>query len=56
MRGETGPGTLAAWNTNRSQNLQKLGDIMPPAAIAMDIGAEAIFALNMNVIVDVLRR
>ena len=56
VRGETGPGTLAAWNTNRSQNLQKLGDIMPPAAIAMDIGAEAIFALKMNVIVDVLRR
>jgi len=31
MRGQTGPATLGAWNTNRSQNLQKLVDIMPPA-------------------------
>lgn len=53
MRGQTGPATLGAWNTNRSQNLQKLVDIMPPAAIAMDIGAEAILALKMKVIVDV---
>ena len=53
MRGQTGPATLGAWNTNRSQNLQKLVDIMPPAAIAMDIGSDAIFALKMKVIVDV---
>ena len=53
MRGQTGPATLGAWNTNRSQNLQKLIDIMPPAATAMDVGAEAIFALKMKVIVDV---
>jgi len=53
MRGQTGPATLGAWNANRSQNLQRLIDIMPPAAVAMDIGAEAIFALKMKVIVDV---
>ena len=53
MRGQTGPATLSAWNTNRSQNLQQLIDIMPPAATAMDVGAEAIFALKMKVIVDV---
>lgn len=53
MRGQTGPATLGAWNTNRSQNLQKLVDIMPPAATAMDVGADAIFALKMKVIVDV---
>lgn len=53
MRGQAGPATLSAWNANRSQNLQKLIDIMPPASIAMDIGAEAIFALKMKVIVDV---
>lgn len=53
MRGQAGPATLGAWNANRSQNLQKLIDIMPPAATAMDIGAEAIFALKMKVIVDV---
>ncbi len=53
MRGQAGPATLGAWNANRSQNLQKLIDIMPPAAIAMDVGADAIFALKMKVIVDV---
>ncbi len=53
MRGQTGPSTVSAWNTNRSQNLQKLVDIMPPAATAMDVGADAIFALKMKVIVDV---
>ncbi|WP_439591918.1 hypothetical protein [Microbacterium sp.] len=53
MRGQTGPATLGAWNTNRSQNLQKLVDLMPPAAIAMDVGAGAILALKMKVIVDV---
>lgn len=53
MRGQTGPATMGAWNTNRSQNLQQLVDIMPPASTAMDIGADAIFALKMKVIVDV---
>jgi hypothetical protein len=53
MRGQAGPATVGAWNSNRSQNLQQLIDIMPPAAMAMDIGAEAIFALKMKVIVDV---
>lgn len=53
MRGQTGPATLSAWNANRSQNLQKLIDIMPPAAMAMDIGAGAITGLKVKVIVDV---
>jgi hypothetical protein len=53
MRGQTGPATLGAWTANRSQNLQKLIDIMPPAASAMDIGADAIFALKIKVIADV---
>jgi hypothetical protein len=26
MRGQAGPATLSAWNTNRSQNLPKLED------------------------------
>jgi hypothetical protein len=53
MRGQAGPATLSAWNTNRSQNLQKLIDIMPPAATAMDIGAGAILGLKVKVIADV---
>ena len=53
MRGETGPATLSAWTANRSQNLQKLVDIMPPASTAMDIGADLIFGLKLKVIADV---
>ena len=53
LMGKTGPATMSAWNTNRSQNLQKLIDIMPPAAVAMDVGAAAILGLKIKVIVDV---
>lgn len=53
LRGQTGPATLSAWNTNRSQNLQKLIDIMPPAATAMDVGADVIVGLKGKVIFDV---
>ncbi len=53
LRGQTGPATVSAWNTNRSQNLQKLIDIMPPAATAMEVGADVIFGLKMKVIFDV---
>ncbi|WP_429458744.1 hypothetical protein [Microbacterium sp. ZKA21] len=53
LMGRTGPATMSAWNTNRSQNLQKLVDIMPPAAVAMDVGAAAILGLKIKVIVDV---
>ncbi len=53
MRGKTGPATVSAWNANRSQNLQQLVDIMPPAATAMDVGADVIFGLKMKVIADV---
>lgn len=53
IQGQTGPATTGAWNANRSQNLQRLIDLMPPAATAMDIGAEAILALKIKVIFDV---
>jgi hypothetical protein len=53
LRGQAGPSTVSAWNTNRSSNLQKLIDIMPPASSAMDVGADVIFGLKMKVIVDV---
>ncbi|MDJ1114606.1 hypothetical protein [Microbacterium dauci] len=53
LRGQAGPSTVSAWNTNRASNLQKLVDIMPPAATAMDVGAEVIFGLKMKVIIDV---
>ncbi len=53
LRGQTGPATVAAWNTTRSQNLQRLVDIMPPAATAMDVGAGVVLGLKIKVIADV---
>lgn len=53
MRGQTGPAFVAAWNTNRSQNLQKLLDLLSPVPIGADIAAEVEFALKMKVIADV---
>jgi len=53
LRGKAGPAAVNAWNTNRSQNLQKLVDLMPPASTAMDVGAEVILGLKMKVIFDV---
>lgn len=53
LRGQTGPATVSAWNATRSQNLQRLIDIMPPAATAMDVGAGVILGLKIKVIADV---
>lgn len=53
MRGQAGPAFVSAWNTNRSQNLQKLLDLLGPVPIGMDIAAGAVFALKMKVILDV---
>jgi hypothetical protein len=53
MRGQAGPAYVAAWNANRSQNLEKLLDILGPVPTGVDIAADAVFALKMKVIVDV---
>ncbi len=53
MRGQAGPAYVAAWNSNRSQNLEKLLDILGPVPTGVDIAADAVFALKMKVIVDV---
>jgi hypothetical protein len=53
MRGQAGPSYVGAWNTNRSQNLDKLLDLLQPVPAGMDIAADAVFALKMKVIVDV---
>lgn len=53
MRGQAGPAYVSAWNTNRSQNLDKLLDVLGPVPTGMDIAADAVFALKMKVIVDV---
>jgi hypothetical protein len=53
MRGQAGPAYVGAWNANRSQNLQRLLDILGPAPTGIDLAADAVFALKMKVIADV---
>jgi hypothetical protein len=53
MRGQAGPAYVGAWNQNRSQNLEKLLDVLGPVPTGIDIAADAVFALKMKVIVDV---
>jgi len=53
MRGQAGPAFVAAWNTNRSQNLQKLLDVLGPVPVGMDIAAGVVTGLKLKVIVDV---
>ncbi|WP_235201464.1 hypothetical protein [Microbacterium sp. CH12i] len=53
MRGQAGPAYVGAWNANRSQNLQKLLDLLGPAPTGIDIAADVVFGLKMKVIFDV---
>jgi hypothetical protein len=53
LRGQAGPAYVAAWNTNRSQNLEKLLDLLGPVPTGVDIMADAVLALKIKVIADV---
>lgn len=53
MRGQAGPAYVGAWNANRSQNLQKLLDVLGPVPVGTEIAADVVFGLKMKVIVDV---
>jgi len=53
MRGQAGPAFVAAWNTNRSQNLQKILDVLGPVPTGMEIGATIVTGLKIKVIADV---
>ncbi|TWG97358.1 hypothetical protein L615_003600000240 [Nocardioides sp. J9] len=52
MRGKSGPAYVAAWNTNRSQNLQQLLDFMDPAATGMEVAADLVVGLKVKVIAE----
>lgn len=52
MRGEAGPAFVAAWNSNRSNNLQKLLDALGPVPAGLEVGAGVVFGLKMKVIAD----
>lgn len=53
MRGQAGPAYVSAWNTNRSQNLEKLLGLLQPVPGGIDIAADVVFGLKMKVIADV---
>ncbi|KDA05149.1 hypothetical protein DC31_03960 [Microbacterium sp. CH12i] len=53
MSGKTGPAYVGAWNTNRSQNLQGLLDLLDPVPTGIDIAADVVLALKLKVIFDV---
>lgn len=53
MRGQAGPAFVSAWNSNRSQNLQKLLDLLGPVPTGIDITADVVFGLKIKVIADV---
>lgn len=53
MRGQAGPAFVSAWNANRSQNLQRMLDLLEPVPAATDIAAGVILGLKIKVIADV---
>jgi len=53
MKGRIGTGHVAAWNRNRSENVQQLLDILGPAATGIDIAAGVVLALKIKVITEV---
>lgn len=53
LRGQAGPAYVGAWNTNRSQNLQKLMDVIGMAPGGIDIAAEVVLGMKVKVIADV---
>lgn len=53
MRGQAGPAFVSAWNTNRSQNLQKLLDVLGPVQPGLEIGAGVVTGLKIKVIADI---
>lgn len=53
MRGKAGPAFVSAWNTNRSQNLQSLLDLLAPVQPGLEIGAGVVTGLKLKVIADI---
>lgn len=52
LQGQAGPAYVSAWNTNRSQNLQRLIDLLGPVPAGIEVAAGAVLALKIKVIVD----
>lgn len=53
MRGQAGPAYVTAWNTNRSQNLEKMIDLLGPMPTGCDITAGVVLGLKVKCIAEV---
>lgn len=53
MTGNIGTAQVAAWNRNRSENVQQLLDLLGPAGTGIDIAADVVLALKIKVIVGI---
>jgi hypothetical protein len=53
MRGKAGPAYVAAWNSNRSQNLEKMLDLLGPTATGTDILADVVLGLKVKCAAEV---
>ncbi|WP_194422467.1 hypothetical protein [Microbacterium abyssi] len=53
MTGRTGTAHLTGWNRNRSENVQRLLDLLDPAATGIDIAADIVLALKIKVIAEI---
>lgn len=53
MRGQAGPAYVTAWNTNRSQNVEQLINLLGPIPTGMDLFAGVVVGLKVKCIAEV---
>lgn len=54
VKGQVSTSFVDAWDTDRSTNIQKLIDALDPVAGGIDIGADAVVALKVKVIAELV--
>ena len=53
LQGNAGTAQVEGWNRNRSDNMQKLLDVLGPAATGIDIAGGIVLAMKIKVIAEV---
>lgn len=53
-RTNAGASFTEAWSDNRSSNMQQFVQLIPPAASGLDIGSDAVIALKLKVIAELV--
>lgn len=53
LQGNAGAAQVEGWNRNRSDNMQKLLDVLGPAATGIDIAGGIVLAMKIKVIAEV---